>query len=94
MDISFFWIAVGLAAFGYFIGDGLKNFKNPKGSPSVYPTLIKESQLPMYLNLSREEVTDLLRKYPDAPKIELNGTAYYPYQRFLEWFSSEDFYRK
>lgn len=30
MEISFFWIAVGLAALGYFIGDGLKNFSKPQ----------------------------------------------------------------
>ncbi|WP_396898330.1 hypothetical protein ACQRXC_26490 (plasmid) [Niallia taxi] len=40
MDIDFFWIGAGLSVFGYFIGDGLKNFKNPKGSPLGHPTLI------------------------------------------------------
>jgi hypothetical protein len=38
MDISFFWIGVGIVALGYFIGYGLKDFKNPKGSFFGYPT--------------------------------------------------------
>lgn len=29
MEIDFLYLAIGIAAFGYFIGDGLKNFKNP-----------------------------------------------------------------
>lgn len=87
MEIDFFWIGAGLAALGYFIGDGLKNFKNPKGSPSTYPTLIKEKDLHYYVNLSKEEVSELLKKYPDAPKIELKGTTYYPYEQFLEYLS-------
>jgi len=92
MDISFFWIGAGLAALGYFIGDGLKNFKNPKASSSGYPTLIKEKGLYIYLGLSKEEVKELLSKYPNAPKVELKGTTYYPYQNLLEWLSSNDIY--
>ncbi|PAD69682.1 DNA-binding protein [Bacillus sp. 7586-K] len=94
MDIDFFWVGLGLAALGYFIGGGLKNFKNPKGSLSGYPALIEEKDLYIYLGLSKEEVKDLLSKHPDAPKIELKGKTYYPYQHFIEWFSSEEFYKK
>lgn len=36
-----FWLALGLAAHGYFIGDGLKNFSKPQRK-SKYPYLIKE----------------------------------------------------
>ncbi|MEI4771469.1 DNA-binding protein [Psychrobacillus sp. FJAT-51614] len=93
MDISFFWLGIGLAAMGYFIGDGLKNFNNPKGSSSGYPTLIREKDLPVYLGLSKEEIQELLRKYPDAPKVELNGTTYYPYHQLLDWLSSNDIYK-
>ncbi|MGD6831128.1 DNA-binding protein [Sutcliffiella halmapala] len=92
MDISFFWIGIGLAALGYFIGDGLKNFKNQKNAPS-YPTLIKKSDLHLYLNLTKNEVEDLLSKHPHAPKIELNGTTYFPYQQFMEWLASNEIYK-
>lgn len=44
----------------YFINDGLKNFKNPKGSYLDYPTLIKESDLHYHLGLSKAEVKELL----------------------------------
>lgn len=67
MEIDFFWIGLGIAAFGYFIGNGLKNFKNPEASfqfEDEYPTLIKDKDLHTYLNLSKDEVTDLLK----APK--------------------------
>ncbi len=92
MDINFFWIAVGLAAFGYFIGDGLKNFSKPQKKVG-YPHLIKEKDIHFYFNLSKGEVEELLNKYPDAPKIELKGTTYYPYQQLIDWLSSNDIYK-
>ena len=92
MDIDFFWVAVGLAALGYFVGDGLKNLNTaPKGSG--YYTLIKESELHYYVNLNKDEVKELLEKHPDAPKIQLKGTTYYPYQQFMDWLSSNDLYQ-
>lgn len=96
MEIDFFWIGLGIAAFGYFIGNGLKNFKNPEASfqfEDEYPTLIKEKDLHTYLNLSKDEVADLLKQHPNAPKIELNGTTYYPYQQFMKWITSTEIYQ-
>ncbi|MCC9021558.1 DNA-binding protein [Bacillus nakamurai] len=87
------WIGIGLALMGYFIGEGLKNFKNPKGSYSDCPTLIKEKDLHYYLGLNKDEVKELLNKYPNAPKVELKGTSYYPYQQFLKWMSSHHIYK-
>lgn len=55
VEMNLFWIGLGLAALGYFIGDGLKNFKNPKGIYSGYPYLIKEDDLHYYLGLSKVE---------------------------------------
>ncbi len=48
MEASLFWVGAGLAALGYFIGEGLKNFKNPKSSYDEYPVLMKENQLHAY----------------------------------------------
>lgn len=70
-SLDLMWIGIGLVALGYFISDGLKNFKNPKGSYSDYPTLNKESNLHYHLGLSKVEVKELLEKFPDAPKVEL-----------------------
>jgi hypothetical protein len=94
MEISLLWIGAGLAAFGYFIGDGLKNFKNPKSGYRPYPVLIKEKDLPYYLGLKQEEIEDLIRKCPDVPKIELKGTTYYPYKQLLEWAASDNGFRE
>ena len=94
MEISFFWIAVGLAAFGYFIGDGLKNFSKGKKNSYYDSYLIKEADLPRYLLLSKTEVQDLLHKYPGVPKLELDGTTYYPYQPLIDWFYSNELYKK
>jgi len=93
VEIDTFWIAVGLAALGYFIGDGLKNFSKPQ-KKSSYPYLIKEKDLHYHFNLSKGEIEELLDKYPDAPKIELKGTTYYPYQQFIDWLSSNDIYKR
>lgn len=97
MELNFFWIGIGLAAgimgIGYFIGDGFKNFKNPKASLSAYPTLIKEKDLHIYLGLTKKELNEPLSKYMNARKVELKGTTYYRYQQFVEWVSSNDIYR-
>ncbi|KGR82007.1 hypothetical protein [Lysinibacillus odysseyi] len=92
MDISFFWFAVGLAALGYFIGDGLKNM-NGGTKGSGYRTLIKESDLHYYISLDREALQELLEKNPSAPKIVLKGTTYYPYRQFMDWLSSNEIYK-
>jgi hypothetical protein len=94
MEISLLWIGLGLAALGYFIGDGLKNFKNPGNSFSEYPMLIKEKDLHRYVGLTLDEVEELLQKYPDIPKIELKGTRYYQYHHFYEWLSTKDNFKQ
>ncbi|MFP7478461.1 DNA-binding protein [Terribacillus saccharophilus] len=95
MEIDFFWIGLGIAALGYFIGDGLKNFKNPGSGFQFdeYPTLIKEKDLHTYLNLTKAEVADLLNKNPNAPKVVLDGTTYYPYKPFMKWITSTEIYQ-
>src|SRR5690554_1378713 len=85
------FLAVGLALMGYFIGKGLQNFGRPdKGNK--YNHFIKESDLEFYLNLDKKEIEDLLNKYPNVPKVELNGTTYYPYEQFMEWVTSNRTY--
>ncbi|WP_268760897.1 hypothetical protein [Bacillus amyloliquefaciens] len=37
-----------------------------------------------YLGLSKAEVKELLEKFSGAPKVELKGAVYYPYQQFLQ----------
>jgi hypothetical protein len=90
MEIDFFWIGAGLAAMGYFIGNGIKSFNQPEDSSAGEPTLLKEKDLHYHLGLSKDELKELVTKYPDAPRIELNGTTYYNYQHFLKWLSLID----
>ncbi|WP_080873820.1 DNA-binding protein [Oceanobacillus timonensis] len=92
LGFGFVVLAIGLAVMGYFIGKGLQNFGRPEANKE-YHTFIRESDLEFYVNLDKEELEELLSKYPDAPKVELNGTTYYPYAQFLEWISSKEMYR-
>ncbi|WP_353615321.1 hypothetical protein [Virgibacillus sp. 7505] len=46
-----------------------------------------------YLNLSKAEVADLLNKNPNAPKVVLDGTTYYPYKPFMKWITSTEIYQ-
>jgi len=84
-------LAVGLTLMGYFIGKGLQNMGQP--DKGYYNHFIKESDLEFYLNLDKKEIEELLERYPNVPKIELNGTNYYPYNQFMEWVSSNESYK-
>ncbi|MED2737348.1 DNA-binding protein [Bacillus toyonensis] len=87
MDL--FWVGIGLLFLGYFIGEGLKNFKNPGSSETLFGTgnkkLIKEEDLHSALGIPRAEMKEMLEKYPDIPKIELKNVNYYQYGKVIEW---------
>ncbi|MCR6111983.1 DNA-binding protein [Bacillus sp. A301a_S52] len=87
--LGMFLLAIGFSLMGYFIGKGLQNFSRPDKGHN-YNHLIKESDLKFYLNLSQEEVEELLHKYPNPPKVELKGTTYYLYNQLMDWLSSND----
>lgn len=94
LGIGLILLAVGLSLMGYFVGKGLQNMGNPDKSQN-YNLFIKESDLRFYfnLNLDQKEIEELLEKYPNAPKIELKGKKYYPYKQFIDWVSSNEFYK-
>jgi len=85
-------IAIGIAIAGYFIGDGLKNFKNPT-APNAFNFLedeedevfLNEKEIHYFLGISKDDMGALLEKYPDIPHIELNGHTYYPREELREW---------
>jgi len=52
MEIDFLWIGLGLAAFGYFIGDGLKNFKNDEDDEHE---LIKANEVHHFIGVSKDD---------------------------------------
>ncbi|MFS0788634.1 DNA-binding protein [Shouchella sp. 1P09AA] len=95
VGLSFFWVAVGLALLGYFIGNGLKKFQSKSDAQEyhAYYQLIEENQLYLYVNISEKDMEDLLRKKDGAPKIVLNGKTYYHLVKFQEWLNSDELYR-
>lgn len=95
MELDFFWLAIGLAAFGYFIGDGLKNFKNPSSKSFLESLdeeddheLINESSVHYFAGISKEDAKSLIEQYPDIPHIKLNGKIYYPKVKLREWLKN------
>lgn len=92
MELDFIWLAIGLAAFGYFIGDGLKNFKNPSSKSFLESLdeedeheLIKESEVHYFAGVSKEDAKKLIEEHPDIPHIKLNGQVYYPKAKLRDW---------
>ncbi|MBM7839061.1 hypothetical protein JOC54_002331 [Alkalihalobacillus xiaoxiensis] len=91
-----FWLAIGIIGFGYFIGDGIKNFKNHSTShltdmfSDEKPKLIKEKDLHYYLNLSKEDAKELVKSYPSVPHLNINGSIYYPAEKLDSWLASLD----
>ncbi|GAB3056539.1 DNA-binding protein [Virgibacillus ainsalahensis] len=92
LGIGLILLAIGLTLMGYFVGKGLQNMGHPDKGHN-YNLFIKESDLEFYLNLDKNEIEELLRKYPNAPKIEIKGTTYYPHKQFMDWVSSNEFYK-
>ncbi|PBB05543.1 MULTISPECIES: DNA-binding protein [Salimicrobium] len=96
MEFDFFWIAVGIAFAGYFIGEGLKNFKNPEAGDSFSEIfreeedykLIKEKDVHYYIGVSKEDAKTLLQEYPDIPHVTINDKIYYPKAQLHEWLKS------
>lgn len=89
MEIDTVWIALGIAAFGYFIGDGLKNFKNPMAKNVLDDDdeheLIKESEVHLFMGISKEDATKLVEEHADVPHMVLNGKTYFPKTKLREW---------
>src|SRR5690625_4338796 len=92
MELDFFWLALGMAALGYFFGDGLKNFKNPSAKDFLESLdeedeheLIKEHEVDYFIRVSKEDARKLIEEYPNIPHIILNSKVYYPKAKLREW---------
>lgn len=92
MDIDSLIIALGFAAAGYFIGEGLKNFKNPAGKSVIdfleeddEHELIHEKDVHYYIGIAKADAKALLQEHPNAPQVVINGKAYYPKAKLREW---------
>ena len=94
MELDFFWIGLGIAAAGYFIGNGLKNFKNPDPQESISELLddehelIKEKDLHYFIGISKEDTKSLIQDHPDIPHIIINNQVYYPKGKLKKWLTN------
>ena len=92
MEWGLIFVAVGIAVAGYYIGDGLKNFKNP-GAKNFIDSLneedehelIKENDVSYFMGISREDAKSLIQEHPDIPHIIINGKVYYPKDKLRKW---------
>lgn len=94
MIVGLIWVAIGIAIAGYFIGDGLKNFKKPNAKNFMEALdedddhdhkLIKESDVHHFIGISKEDAKKLRQAYPDIPCIQLNGQVYFSKKQLREW---------
>lgn len=92
MTWSFIWLAAGIAVAGYFIGDGLKNFKNPDAKNFIDSLdedddheLIKENDVHYFMGISKEDAKSLIQEHSDIPHIVINSQVYYPKRKFRKW---------
>ncbi|MDY0404490.1 DNA-binding protein [Virgibacillus sp. 179-BFC.A HS] len=96
MEFDLIWIALGIAAAGYFIGNGLKNFKNPDATDSLSEILndddehelIKENNVHYFMGISKEDAKSLVQEYPDIPHVLINNKIYYPKAKLRKWLSN------
>lgn len=96
MEFDFIWIALGIAAAGYFIGNGLKNFKNPDakdGLSEIFSDeddnheLIRGNNVHYFMGISKEDAKSLIQEYPNIPHVLINNKIYYPKAKLRKWLS-------
>ncbi|WP_335871816.1 DNA-binding protein [Bacillus sp. 2205SS5-2] len=92
MEWDFILIATGIAAAGYFIGDGLKNFKNPNAKNLIDSLneddeheLLKENDVHHFMGISKEDAKSLIQEHTDIPHIIINNKVYYPKEKLRNW---------
>ncbi|PID01564.1 MULTISPECIES: DNA-binding protein [unclassified Sporosarcina] len=95
MEFDLIWIGLGIAAAGYFVGDGLKNFKNPNAKDSISEIfsdddeheLIRENNVHYFMGISKEDAKHLIQEYPNIPRVVINNKIYYPKAKLRKWLS-------
>lgn len=92
MGWNFIIIAIGIAVAGYFIGDGLKNFKNPNAKSLMDSLedddeheLIRESDVHYFMGITKEDAKSLIKEHSDVPHIIINSKVYYPKAKLRKW---------
>ena len=91
MEWAMFALALGIAVAGYFIGEGLKNFKNPDARSFLDSLeddeheLIKESEVHDFMGISKDDAKSLIQEHANIPHIIINKKAYYPREKLRNW---------
>ena len=92
MEWYFISIAIGIAVAGYFIGDGLKNFKNPNAKGLIDSLdeddeheRIKENDVHYFMGISKEDAKSLIQEHSGIPHIVINSKVYYPKAKLRKW---------
>ncbi len=95
MGINLIWIGLGLAAAGYFIGEGLKNFKNPNahGLSEIFAEddeheLIKLEDVHYFMGVAKEDAEHLIKDHPDIPHILIKDEVYFPKAKLRQWLKN------
>lgn len=89
------FLGVGIAIAGYFIGDGLKNWKNPSEKnfldhfkKSDPPELIEESAVHRFIGTPKGETKALLENNRNISSIKINGKMYFSRTNLREWIAA------
>ncbi|UII57681.1 DNA-binding protein [Cytobacillus spongiae] len=92
MELDLLLLGAGIAAAGYFIGDGLKNFKNPHAKSLIDSLneedeheLIRENDVHHFMGISKEDAKSLIQEHSDIPHVIINHKVYYPKAKLRKW---------
>lgn len=92
MEWEMVLIAISIAAAGYFIGEGLKNFKNPdaknlmdKLDEGDEHELIKETDVHYFMGISKDDARNLVQDHSDIPHVIINNKVYFPKNKLRKW---------
>ncbi|WP_050181675.1 hypothetical protein [Domibacillus robiginosus] len=89
------FLGLGIALAGYFIGDGLKNWKNPSEKTFMdhfkrrdQPEFIREDSLHRFIGTPKEDAKALLEENRDIPSIKVNGKMYVSRTSLRQWLAA------
>ncbi|WP_046175273.1 hypothetical protein [Domibacillus indicus] len=92
------FLGIGIAVAGYFIGDGLKNWKNPSERNFLdhfkvreQPELIEAGEVHRFIGTMKGDTKALLEEHPDIPSIKINRKIYFSRTMLREWLSTQKF---
>lgn len=93
--MDFFYLSIAIALFGFFIGDGIKNFNKPESKNFLdslmedeNTELIPKREVHHYIGIKREDVDALIEKYPHIPYIKLNDSVYFHRKKLMKWLEN------